>query len=87
MDQFSFRPTGFRTIDPTSPPTGVRKGGIYSLILVKVDGSAQYANTATGKDRLVSEFDPTTDLLLMAWTGQWKTDIFHLTKEDLDRIY
>jgi len=87
MDAIIFKPEGFRTIDPKSPPVGIRNQGIFSLILVKANGVAHFANSATGKGKIVSAFDPVTDLLLIAWTGQWKTDIFHLTKEDLDLVY
>ena len=87
MDAITFKPEGFRAIDPKSPPMGVRKQGIFSLILIKANGVACFENTATGKDNIRSKFDPETDLLLMTWTGQWRTDIFHLTKEDLDLVY
>lgn len=56
------------------------------LILVKVTGEASFANSRTGKDQLVGQVEP-SDLLLFAWVGQWKTDVFVITQEDLEKHY
>ena len=56
------------------------------LILVKATGEASFSNSRTGKDELVEQFKP-SDLLLFAWVGQWKTDVFIITEEDLKKHY
>lgn len=40
--------------------------------------------TVAAKDEIINDFDDANDLLLVAWTGQYKTYMFKLTKSDLD---
>lgn len=71
------------------PPDFNRKIRIMDgspLILVKATGEASFSNSRTGKDELVSQVE-TLDLLLFAWVGQWKTDVFVITQEDLKKHY
>jgi hypothetical protein len=58
-----------------------------TLILVKESGEAIYARTRGDKDKLIENFDSQNDLLLLAWTGQYATDIFHLTGPDIKENY
>lgn len=59
-----------------------------TLILVKHGKSIDFGNTCGEKDSIVDSYSPTQgDTLLLAWTGTYRTDIFELTGEDLDRHY
>jgi hypothetical protein len=55
-------------------------------LLVKASGDAEYARTRSDKDAVVSRFDA-QDLLLWTWVGRHHTDVFMLTREDLDQHY
>ena len=65
----------------------LRTSGIITLILITEFGDISFENTATGKDKLMESYNPDADTMLMAWTGQYKTDIFELTPEDLKTFY
>jgi hypothetical protein len=83
-----FSPKNFRQLSQDSQPgSKIREGKHLTLILVKESGEAMFANTRTGKDELIAQFNPQADLLLLAWTGEWRTDIFHLSSEDVQRHY
>ncbi len=81
-----FKPEGFRRLDATFEEE-IRSNDRMTLILVCADGSATYSRYREGKDAIVRDFKPEADLLLMAWTGQWKTDIFQLSGEDVATFY
>ncbi len=84
----TFKPRNFRRItDDSRPPFKIRTAEHTTLILVKASGEAEYARTRSDKDQLIERFDPQADLLLCAWVGQHRTDIFLLTKGDLDLHY
>ena len=83
-----FNPKNFRRITKDSRPSfRIRTNGRTTLILIKGSGEAEYAKDYGGKDRLVTQFDPESDLMLWVWVGQWSTDIFLLSKEDLETYY
>lgn len=81
-----FKPEGFRHLDATFEGE-IRSNDRMTLILVCADGSATYSRYREGKDDIVRAFKPDDDLLLMVWTGQWKTDIFQLSSHDLTAFY
>jgi len=58
-----------------------------TLILIKATGTVNFSHSCKGKDEIVRRYVDATDLLLLAWTGQWTTDIFRLTRTDLDLRY
>jgi hypothetical protein len=68
-------------------PHSIRNSGLFTLILVAPDGGIQFENNRTGKDNLVNLFQTNGGKLMMAWTGQYKTDIFNVTKDDLENFY
>ena len=83
-----FNPKNFRRITEDSRPQfRIRTNKSTTLILIKSSGDAEYAKGQNDKDRLVAQFDPELDLMLWAWVGQWSTDIFLLSKEDLETYY
>jgi hypothetical protein len=83
-----FNPKNFRRITSDNrPPFPIRANKNTTLILVKATGDAEYAKDENSKDRIVAQFDEAADLLLWAWAGAWSTDIFVLSKEDLDNYY
>lgn len=83
-----FKPT-FRTLDSSDLeyPLGIRYMKKSPLILVKADGVSTYASNQGDKDKIVESFNEEEDLLLFAWAGQWSTDVFQLSKADLDKHY
>jgi hypothetical protein len=78
----------FRKIDHDQIP-GIRNDRSLTLILIPADdrNDSRFAADRGGKDEIVKAFKPDTDLLLLAWTGRYKTDIFEVTKADLDACY
>jgi hypothetical protein len=65
----------------------IRNDRLSPLILITELGS-EYASAAGDKDDLVSRYNPSAgDLLLWAWVGKNRTDVFVLQKDDLDRYY
>jgi len=65
----------------------IRRMDNSSLILVKADGTVTTGRTRADKDSLVQQFDAKVDILLLAWHGQRKTDMFRVTEDDLRRNY
>lgn len=82
----TFNPKNFRRIEDDLNFT-IRESTYSTLILIKANGDAEYARTRGDKDQLISQFIEGEDLLLWAWIGQHKTDIFMLDQGDLDRWY
>jgi hypothetical protein len=75
-----FNPLNFRRIT-------IRTADFTTLILIKASGDAMYARGRHDKDQLISKFEDDSDLLLWAWVGQYHTDIFMLTKQDIDQYF
>ncbi len=57
-----------------------------TLILVKRDGNVHFAVNQGDKNVLKQRYEE-GDLLALAWAGEYRTDIFHVTDEDLKRDY
>ncbi len=84
----TFNPRNFRRINGDSRPSfKIRTADHTTLILVKGSGDAMYGRTRSDKDHIIQQFDDKSDLLLWAWVGQYYTDIFQLTQEDLEAHY
>ncbi len=84
----NFLPTNFRYLsDSSHPAQPIRVFDGCTLILIKSDGEASFGRTRAAKDEIIAKFAPEVDLLLLAWTGQYRTDIFHLTAKDLENYY
>jgi hypothetical protein len=85
-----FKPENLRKM-PADGPTTLRADRGMTLILIKATGTVNFSHSCKGKDEIVRRFVDATDLLLLAWTGQWTgqwtTDIFRLTRTDLDLRY
>jgi hypothetical protein len=81
----TYKPEGFRSLPALM--TKLRADQGITLILVKADGSARYGHGRVDKDAIVQSFNELEDMLLLAWTGQYKTDVFVLTRSDLDAHY
>jgi hypothetical protein len=77
----------FATLPTDISPLRIREMKLSPLILVKADGAARYASGRTDKDALIAAFADGEDLLLFPWVGKWTTDVFRLTREDLQRHY
>ncbi|MES2180757.1 MAG: hypothetical protein V4493_01490 [Pseudomonadota bacterium] len=76
----------FRTLEIGLPGWDIREVNTCPMILIKACGETSYANDRGTKDHLVSKFED-GDLLLFVWVGQWKTDVFSLSKDDLEYCF
>jgi hypothetical protein len=66
----------------------IRTSGSMTLIYIPRDSAIPtFANTATGKDKIIEEADLAVDTVLVAWNGNYKTDIFEYTSEDHRKHY
>ena len=86
----TFDPQNFLTLLGNAgaiPPTPIRLMDRSTLILISASGEAEYAARREDKDRIVAKFKPDEDLLLWAWVGSYRTDVFRLTEEDLKERY
>jgi hypothetical protein len=80
-----FKPLDFKSL-PEDFRFKIRNSNAMTLISVKPSGMARYSRTRSGKDAIVSEHAE-GDLLMLAWTGRHGTDIFLVTRADIDRHY
>lgn len=71
---------------PENSPVGIRSDRAKTLLLISVSGLVTQAKTVSDKDNMLSKKNA-GDLLLMAWNGQYSTDIFLVTNEDLEKFY
>lgn len=69
------------------PALNMRADNTCPLIIIKATGECLYANQPADKDEIVKGFDGSKDILLYAWLGQKKSDVFQVTKENLDVHY
>ncbi len=81
-----FEPTGFRPLD-VEYCLDLRNNQHMTLILVEATGKTTYDYGRCGKDDIVKKFNPDKDLLMLAWTGQYKTAIFALGVAELEKHY
>ena len=81
----TFTPQNFRPL-PEGLPGKLRTQEGMTLILVQASGAARYGRTCEDKDALVGEYAE-GDLLLLAWTGRYRTDVFLLSAQDLAKHY
>jgi hypothetical protein len=82
-----FQPRNLRKLEGDHPMQ-LRNDKGMTFILVKTSGAVQYATDRGDKDALVADYDEKAgDLLMLAWTGHWKTDVFELTRAELERRY
>jgi len=68
----------------------IRTSGGMTLILMDGDKVFSFENSSPlQKDKLIEAYEAGDSdfVLLLAWTGQYKTDIFELSQEDLDKHY
>ena len=80
-----FKPRHFRTL-AADFPWKIRTSRRLTLISVKPSGEACYAIACSDKDAIVAAH-ALGDLLLLAWMGQYTTDIFLLSAQDLEQHY
>lgn len=84
--RLAFVPKNFRKI-VNELGFKIRNVPVSPLILVKANGECGFGASAADKDAIVAKFNPQEDLLLWAWCGQFRTDVFVLSKTDLDNYY
>lgn len=86
---------------PENFPFKIRNSSAMTLMLLDMrlimaagfDDGCEFENTSPlAKDKLVErfmEFDASDNdtILLLAWNGQYRTDIFELTREDISKHY
>lgn len=76
-----------RKIEESCPRLNIRGNRISPLILIKHGGEIVFGKTCGDKDALVASFTEPDDTLLWAWAGEHSTDVFKLSKADLDKHY
>jgi hypothetical protein len=81
-----FKPEGLPRLDAERSPLSIRDDRTSPMILVRANGAVVFENTKGGKDHLVDVYQ-TGDLLLFAWSGQWRTDVFVVDKDFIDNVY
>lgn len=81
----AFKLENLRSLPAAAAP--LRTDRAKTLILVKASGEVLFAKTVGDKDMLLRRFAPDADLLMLAWTGAYSTDIFAVTPSDLERYY
>lgn len=86
VQQVTFQTSSCRRL-PDDHVDKLRRWTGYTFILVKSTGEVYWACRPKEKDQVVSQFDPDADALLMCWQGEWASDIFVLTKDDLAQHY
>lgn len=57
-----------------------------TFMLVKPDGWLCYARCKSEKDKLVDKMNP-EDVVIFAWHGQWRTDMFVITHQEILKHY
>ena len=77
----------FRVLDDDVSHLCIRNNRLSPLILVKADGTMTWGKSRADKDAIVQAFDPAVDTLLWPWAGEYSTDVFKLSKADLDKHY
>jgi len=55
------------------------------LIKIDVDRNISYYNSENEKLSALNEAKD-TDKFIIAWSGKWNTDVFHVTQNDIDDI-
>lgn len=81
-----FAPQNLRTL-PSDVSLDLRGDAALTLILVKATGEVTFGNTVRNKDTIVEQFDDQADLLMLAWTGRHKTDVFRVERSELAAHY
>lgn len=81
-----FAPQNLRVL-PSDAALDLRGDAALTLILVKSTGEVTFGNTVRNKDSIVECFDDATDLLMLAWTGRYKSDVFQVGRPELDAHY
>ena len=71
----------------TSFSVGIRSNKASPLILCNANGEISYASNRGDKDSLVASFNEDTDVLMYAWRGEYNTDVFKVSKADLEKHY
>lgn len=75
-----------RLTQDSFPPYSLRDGPA-TLILIPCDEPIMFANNRGNKDELIARWKPTSGTLLWPWVGQFRTDVFELTPEDIKKYY
>lgn len=74
-----------RNFNEMSPITMCFASKTSPLIKIDVDRNISYYNSENEKLSALNEAKD-TDKFIIAWSGQWNTDVFHVTQNDIDDI-
>jgi len=80
-------PKNLQILSSVTRVAGIRNNRSSPLILIKPNGEIYYAKNVGEKDNLLTQFDPKEDALLYSWSGQYSTDVFVVTEDDLKKHY
>jgi hypothetical protein len=74
-----------RNFNEMSPITMCFASKTSPLIKIDVDRNISYYNSENEKLSALKQAKD-TDKFIIAWSGQWNTDVFHVTQNDIDDI-
>jgi len=74
-----------RNFNEMSPITMCFASKTSPLIKIDVDRNISYYNSENEKLSALEEAKD-TDKFIIAWSGKWNTDVFHVTQNDIDDI-
>lgn len=80
-------PKNLRTLDKDTHPLYIRVNTVCPLILCKSNGDVLYGKNRGEKDDVLAQCNFDADLLIFPWVGEWSTDVFVLSKSDVDKHY
>ncbi len=74
-----------RNFSEMSPITMCFASKTSPLIKIDVDRNISYYNSEGEKLSALNEAKD-TDKFIIAWSGKWNTDVFHVSQNDIDDI-
>jgi hypothetical protein len=74
-----------RNFNEMSPISRCFASKTSPLIKIDVDRNISYYNSEGQKLAALREAKD-TDKFIIAWSGQWSTDVFHVTQKDIDEL-
>lgn len=74
-----------RNFNEMSPITRCFYSKTSPLIKIDVDRNISYYNSESQKLTALIEAKD-TDKFIIAWSGQWNTDVFNVTQKDIDEV-
>jgi hypothetical protein len=75
-----------RQLEPGFDRNALRRERAMTLLLV-AGSSSWFATTMCGKDELIAKWRSDGGRLMLAWNGQWRSDVFELSSTDIEAAF